>query len=238
MNISVKSTITRATIALGAGALLAVAVPLAASAHVTVSPSSAKPGSYALVTFKVPNESATASTISVELKLPEATPFTSVSYVPVPGWSTKLITSTLVKPIKIENNTLTDAVTRVVWTANTGSGIAPGQVQLFPLSLGAVPNTGQIQLDVVQTYSDGTVALWNQAGANVESPAPVLYVSTAPPASHNADGLLTTKNIGDAAPTASVAPTDIVARILAIGGLVFGAVGIVLAVVTLRRRAV
>ena len=234
MNVMIKKPFTRVAVALGAGALLAVAVPLSASAHVTVSPYSAKPGSYALVTFTVPNESATASTIAVEVNLPAATPFTSVSYVPVPGWTTKLVTSTLVKPIKIDNNTLTDAVTRVIWTANPGSGIAQGQLQLFPLSLGAIPNTGQIQLNVTQTYSDGTTALWNQAGVKAENPAPVLYVTNAPVGSHDADTEVTAQTIAEATPAAS---NDIIARSLAIGGLVFGAVGIVLTVVTLRRRA-
>ncbi|MEO7122558.1 MAG: DUF1775 domain-containing protein, partial [Lacisediminihabitans sp.] len=78
------------TIALAAGVLLAVAVPLSASAHVTVAPNAAAAGSYALVTFKVPTESATAVTNKLEVDLPTDTPFTSVSYVPVTGWTVDL----------------------------------------------------------------------------------------------------------------------------------------------------
>ena len=52
----------KGAVALGAGALLAIAAPLAASAHVTINPNAAEAGSYAVITVKVPNESATAST--------------------------------------------------------------------------------------------------------------------------------------------------------------------------------
>jgi uncharacterized protein YcnI len=74
------SPVTRISAALGAGTLLAIAAPLAASAHVTINPDAAEAGSYAVVTVKVPNESDTATTTKVQLSLPEDTPFTSVRH--------------------------------------------------------------------------------------------------------------------------------------------------------------
>ncbi len=52
-----KTTLRRTLVGLAAGAALAIAVPLAASAHVTVNPNTATAGSYATVNFRVPTES-------------------------------------------------------------------------------------------------------------------------------------------------------------------------------------
>jgi uncharacterized protein YcnI len=227
-----------ASIAIAAGALLAVAVPLSASAHVTISPNTASAGSYALITIKVPNESATAVTNKVEVDIPADTPFSSVSYVPVAGWTVETVTETLPKPVKITGGEVTKAVTKVTWTAQPGSEIAAGQLQLFPLSVGAVPDTGKIVLKALQTYSDGTVVSWAETGENAEHPAPVLYVNDAPAGAHGSTAGPTVEATETPAPTATVASSsDVVARGLGIGGLVLGAVGAVLGIVAFRREA-
>jgi uncharacterized protein YcnI len=229
-----KRTIAAAT-ALGAGALLAIAAPLAASAHVVVTPNTAEAGSYSLVSFKVPTESATASTVKLEVDFPTATPFGSVSYVPVSGWTTTVSTEKLPKPVKVGENTMTEAVTKVTWTASAGAEIMPGQVQLFPLSLGPVPDVNKVQFKAVQTYSDGKVVNWADTSADADEPAPALYVNEAPPSTAHHSGTQITAS-AEAAPNATTSSnTDPVARGLGIGGLVVGAVGIVLAVVWRRR---
>ena len=63
--------------ALVAAAALALAVPLAASAHVTIGTNQADPGSYPVIDFKVPTESATATTTAIDITLPPDTPFGS-----------------------------------------------------------------------------------------------------------------------------------------------------------------
>ncbi len=226
------------TIAIAAGALLAVAVPLSASAHVTVSPNTATAGSYALVTFKVPTESATAVTTRLEVDIPTDTPFSSVSYVPVVGWRTEVVTETLPAPIKIGGNELKRAVTKVVWTAEPGSEIKAGQLQLFPLSVGAVPDTGKIVFKALQGYSDGSTVSWIETTENAAHPAPVLYVNDAPPAA--AHGTKTAPTVSATelpGPAATASSNDVVARGLGIGGLVLGAIGAVLGVVAFRRGA-
>lgn len=231
-------TLAAVSIAVGAGTLLAVAAPLAASAHVTITPNTSEPGSYALVTFRVPNESATAVTNRVEVDIPAATPFSSVSYVPVAGWDVSLVTETLPKPIKVDANELKEAVTKVIWTAHPGSEIADGQLQLFSLSVGAVPETGRILLPIIQTYGDGTAVHWDGATADSEHPAPTLYVTDAPVASHHDDAEVTaaTEPEAHAGTAAATSASDPLARGLGIAGLMLGAVGIVLGAVTLRRR--
>ena len=221
--------------AIGAGILLVLAAPLSASAHVSVDPGQAAAGSYAVITVKVPNESETAATSRVELTLPADTPFTSVRYVPVAGWSAELVRTTLPEPVEVGEATVTEAVTSVVWTADAGSEIAAGELQLFPLSVGPVPDTGSISLPAEQSYTDGTIVSWSEEGDDAEHPAPVLYVNHAPAEDHHAG---TTDD--DAEVTAAAATDggdDVLARILGIGGLVVGVVGIVLAVTARRRTA-
>lgn len=216
--------------AAGAAFVLAIAAPLSASAHVTVSPNTASAGSYALVNIKVPNESATAVTTKIELSLPTDTPFLSVSYVPVAGWTADLVRTTLPSPVKVGDNTITEAVTKVIWTATPGFEISAGQLQVFPLSVGPVPSTGSIVMPAEQTYSDGTIVSWSDTKSGAEHPAPVLYVNDAPAADHH-DAAGDTAGHGDAASS-----SDALARSLGIGGLVVGAIGIVVAIAALRRK--
>ena len=233
---------TTLSIAGVAGLFIAAAAPLAASAHVTINPDSAEPGSYSLISVKVPNESATAGTSKVEVQLPTDTPFSSVSYVPVAGWTVDVVKSTLPEPVTVGENEITDAVTSVVWTAEPGSEITAGQLQVFGLSLGPVPDTGSVTLPAIQTYTDGDVVEWTETTEDAEHPAPVLYVNDAPvdhhggadPSEPDAD----TATAPDAStPAASVSSDDVLARVLGIGGLLVGAVGIVLAVTARRRPA-
>ncbi|MCU1412940.1 MAG: hypothetical protein JWN80_280 [Microbacteriaceae bacterium] len=224
----------KAALALGAGVALALAVPLAASAHVTVTPYTATPGSYALVTFKVPNESGSTITTAVEIDIPGDTAFADVSYVPVSGWTGMLTTTTLSTPIKVEGNEQKTGVTKVTFTADAGNGIRDGQLQLFQLSVGPVPDVGRVYLPTTQTYSDGSVVKWTDRSADAEHPSPVLYVNDAPVISDDSDAEVTAASQAELSPQSG---TDVLARGLGIGGLVVGVVGIVL-FITSRRKPV
>lgn len=214
-----------------AGALIALAAPLAASAHVTIDTKQAAPGSYPTIQVQVPNESATEATNRVELTLPTDEPFGYVGYVPVAGWSTEVVKDG-------------ETPVAVVWTADAGSEITDGQVQRFPIVLGPIPDTGSIVLATDQTYTDGSVVSWSGTEEGAEHPAPVLYVNDTPPADEHGG----THDDGDddghddtvtAEPISSVteSSTDVLARILGIGGLVVGIVGLVFAITTRRTAA-
>ncbi|MEO6826061.1 MAG: YcnI family protein [Microbacteriaceae bacterium] len=247
-----KSTFIHAGMALSVGALLAVAAPLAASAHVTVDPGQASAGSYATLTFKVPNESETAGTVKLAVTLPTDTPFTAVSYQPVPGWSTEVVTQKLDKPVKISGATVTEAPSSVVWTAEPGTQITAGQFQRFAISVGPVPSVGHLALAAVQTYSDGTVVNWDQKaaadGTEPEHPAPTLYINDAPPSgAHEAASAGSVNattgpvnaaagNAAGAATEASHSAADATAMGLGIGGLALGAIALVVAALALTRR--
>ncbi|MCS5715814.1 YcnI family protein [Herbiconiux sp. CPCC 205716] len=226
---------------------LAIAAPLSAGAHVRVDPGQAGPGGYTTLTFKVPNESATASTTSLTVDLPTDTPFTSVSYQPVPGWTAQVTTAALPEPIEVGDATVTEAPVSVTWTAIDGAGIGDGEFQLFPISVGPVPDTGSIVLPAHQGYSDGTVVDWDEPlgadGAEPEHPAPVLYVNDAPPVDEHAGMAPVTAGSGSGG-SASVAAGgsssgDELGALglgFGIGGFVLGAGALVVAALALLRR--
>ncbi len=203
----VRSLVTGGT-AMAAAALIALAAPLAAQAHVTVAPGQADVGSWTTLTFKVPNESATAGTVGLAVMLPTDTPFTSVSYQPVPGWSAQIETAKLPQPIEVHGASITEAPSKITWTADEGTSIAAGQFQQFVISAGPVPDTGHIILPAHQTYSDGSVVAWDEVagadGAEPAHPAPTLYVNDEPAGDgHSHDD---SDDMASVTPSAPVAP--------------------------------
>jgi uncharacterized protein YcnI len=221
--------------ALGAATLLALSAPLSASAHVSLDANTATPGSFTTLTFRVPNETADgASTNKVTLTLPTGTSLlSSVSYLPVPGWTTQLVTTELATPITNGDDTITKAVTRVIWTADPGSEYGPGSMGIFKLFVGPIPDVGRLKLPTEQGYSDGSLVSWS-GGTDSEHPAPVLYVDDAPVVDHDADSAPVTTVTTTTAP-ATAAP-DVLARVLGGVGLVLGAVGLVVAITGRRPR--
>jgi uncharacterized protein YcnI len=165
--------------ALGTSALL-VAAAGPAVAHVTVQPGEATKGGYAKVAFRVPNESDTAGTIKLEVTFPADTPIASVRTKPTPGWTAERRMEKLAKPIESHGSEITEAVRTVVWTAQPGVRIGPGEFTEFEVSLGRLPeDVDRLIIPAVQTYDDGEVVRWEEAPAadgaeEPEHPAPVL----------------------------------------------------------------
>jgi uncharacterized protein YcnI len=207
-------------------AILVLGAPLAASAHVKVSPNSARAGDDIALTFRVPNESETAGTVKVEIDLPTKTPFAGADYDPVVGWSAQIVTQKLARPIKNDGVEITEAPVKVIFTADPGVQIKAGQFQEFALALDLTPNTGSVEFPVYQTYSDGTVVTWNEktpaSGEEPDNPAPTLYINDAPPAS---DG-------GGSGVGVAVTATD-AANSTATSALILGSAGLAVAVIAL-----
>ncbi|MCK0117202.1 YcnI family protein [Isoptericola sp. S6320L] len=180
-------TLLRRALTSGGVVLLGLTVAVggagAASAHVTVDPSEAEAGGYALLTFRVPNESDTASTTELEVDLPTDTPFAHVSVEPVPGWTATVTTAELDEPVSVHGAEITEAVDTVTWTADDAdAAIAPGEFRRFTVSAGPVPEVESIVLPAHQTYSDGEVVSWEEVAegdAEPSLPAPVLAVTSA-----------------------------------------------------------
>lgn len=246
---------TAAATLLTAGVLLGGADP--ASAHVRVVPDTTTPGSYALLTFRVPNEDPTAVTTKLTLTLPTTDPFPAVSVQPLAGWDATVTDAPLPKPVTDDGGaTLTRAPHTVTWTAQQGQGIGADQLQLFVLSVGPLPKSGTVLIPATQTYSDGTVVTWNQptpaSGAEPEHPAPAFTIGPpaagADPAGSPASPTVTASRTTDGSvgsagqpvvQSAAVSPTDGTARWLGGVGLLVGAVGLLVGALGLtaaRRR--
>ena len=161
---------------LGTVLLAALALPSAAQAHVTLQPNEAPAGAFVREDVRVPNEQDKANTTKIALQLPDG--FLTVSYEPVPGWTTKVTTQKLPKPVKTEDGEVTAQVKRITWT---GGKIAPGQFQDFPLSVQVPDKPGQaLTFKAIQTYDNGDVSRWIGPPSGDE-PAPQVKVTAATP---------------------------------------------------------
>jgi uncharacterized protein YcnI len=177
----------RRRVLLGAAVAVSLALLVAgpASAHVTVSSPDARPGGFGKLVFRVPTESAKASTVALTITLPADTPFASVASQARPGWKATTTDRHLARPITTDDGfTVDKATATVTWTATAG-GIPPQQFDEFALSVGPFPDkpAGPLVFPAVQSYSDGSVVRWDQpltAGkAEPEHPAPQLTLTSA-----------------------------------------------------------
>jgi uncharacterized protein len=228
--------------------VLALSVP--AFAHVSVQPEgAAAKGGYAVVDFKVPNERDDASTTKLEVNFPTDHPLASVMPEPMPGWKIDVTKSKLDKPLEMHGEKISEAVTKVTWTAD-GKGIEPGYFEKFPLSIGQLPeDTDQLVFKALQTYSNKEVVRWievpQEGQEEPDNPAPVLELSAASEDGHHAssgdeasDAKSAEKASADTAASDSTSSdsTDTTARVLGIVGIVVGAAGVAYGVLAGRRR--
>jgi uncharacterized protein YcnI len=231
----VPRVLWRSAVAVAAVGVAVFGMAAPASAHVTVSSASAVQGGYAKVTFRVPNEKSDADTVKLEVVLPADQPIASVSTKPVQGWTVAAEKAKLPTPIKTDDGELTEAVSKITWTATGDAAIKAGQFQEFDVSLGPLPkNAGQIVFKALQTYSTGEIVRWIEVpsgGSEPANPAPVLKLAKADTTDTGADG--------GTAPAAEKIEEDSNALPIGLGiaGLVLGALGLGVALVAFRRSA-
>lgn len=222
-------TVTKAALAVAAGTALALSAPLAASAHVTVDPSTTGAGSYAVLTFAIPHGCDGSATTSISISIPEQ--IASVTPTVNPGWDVSLTREG-------------DRVTTVDYTAHTP---LPSELRdTFELSLrlpdGAVGDT--LAFPVLQSCVEGSVD-WASLEAGAAAPAPVVVLTESTGGGHGHDHEHAdagdhddhSEHVGDADSGAHTvdATVDSLARVFGVAGLAVGAAGIVVAVAALRR---
>jgi len=204
-------------------AAIAIAMPVAAQAHVRVlSYQSAVQGGFAALTFRVPTEE-NSPTVKVEVTMPTDTPLAFVSTMPKAGWSITTEKVTLKTPIESDDGNVTEAISKITWTATAG-GIPPSSYDEFNVSVGPLPKVASLSFPAVQTYGTGDVVRWIEptppGGTEPDHPVPSLTLAAASGES-----------------TASTASSsDDTARGLGIAGLAVGALGLVVAGVSLATR--
>jgi uncharacterized protein len=160
--------------ALATGAAAALAVPAAASAHVTLHPNVLPSGGFTVVGVRVPNERDNARTTKVDVKFPPG--FIFVSYQPTPGWTATILSRKLAKPVTVFGEKHTTEVDRVVWSSKTGIG--KGQFVEFPLSVAmpAAKPKSVLTFKALQTYSSGEIVRWI-GSPSADTPAPQVLVA-------------------------------------------------------------
>ncbi|MEU6579429.1 YcnI family protein [Nocardia sp. NPDC046763] len=190
-----------------AAAVVIAAAP--AGAHVSVSGPDAARGGSAVLTFRVPNESATGSpTTALTVQFPA---LTEVNTQTMPGWRAEV------------SRNADHKVTGVTWTADPGGGIGPRQFGSFAVLADGLPDTDSITMPATQTYADGQTVKWDQTssgGSEPENPAPVLQLAPKPSGAAADHG-----DVKTAAPQ-SQSEKDTTARWLGSIGIVLGALGL------------
>lgn len=240
MNRSTHLTL-RSTAALAVAAIGLGLGALPASAHVTVRADATASGGYAGLTFRVPNESDSASTDTLVVTLPQDKPLANVSVKPVPGWTAEVKSAELPEPVRTNDLNLTEAPRTITWTAESKDAqIAPGEYQEFAISGGPLPEPGTLVLPAEQTYTDGEVVDWAEGpteGEEPEHPAPVVEVTEAEEGhGHGAEEAAEDDDTTTAA-TASGDSSDTPARALGGLALVVALVGVGITALTGRRRS-
>jgi uncharacterized protein YcnI len=229
-SVSLPRPLARLAVVVLAATTAVVASAGLASAHVTVSSPDATPGGFGKVTFRVPNESDTASTVKLRVQIPTDPPLASLRYEPIPGWTAATTRTQLDPPVTDDDGRqITEAISVVEFTAVAGAGIGPGEFLEFSLSGGPFPDRESLTFPVVQSYSDGSESAWIEPSVDGQAepahPAPVLSLTGAQTAgtSGSATGESATASQEVSSQPAGVALVlAILALLVAISGVVLG----------------
>jgi periplasmic copper chaperone A len=214
---------------LAAGAVALATVP--ASAHVSVDADVTSAGAeHAVLTFRVPNEDASAGTVKVAISFPTRTPLSSVRPAAKAGWAITTTRAKLDPPVTTEDGTLDEAVSQVVFTARTpADAIGPDTYDTFSIQVGPLPKQpGTLAFPTIQTYSSGRSVSWiepvTDPANEPEHPAPTVQVTA--PGAEAGPGLA--QPAAPAVPSAEQASSasDPTARTLGVAGLVLGGLGL------------
>jgi periplasmic copper chaperone A len=216
------------TTAVLAALAMSTVVAASASAHVSVSSQDAGPGGYGKITFRVPNESDTASTVVLRIQVPREAAMTSLRTQTLPGWTVTRTRVDLEEPLAFQGEEITSYVSVLEYRADAGTGIAPGEFQEFALSGGPFPDADQLTFPAVQVYSDGSETAWIEptvdGQAEPEHPAPVLTLASDASAGDGSAAVeeADQADAGESSPGGVALGLAILALLVGIGAVVLG----------------
>lgn len=219
--------------ALGAGTLLALGAPLAASAHVGVTSTSTAAGSYTVLGFGIPHGCGESPTTKLTFTIPEG--IDRVTPTVNPGWTIEEVIETLPEP-KTDSHgaSVVDRVSQVVYTAVTPLPSDLRDVIELSLQLPADAEGETLAFPVLQECTEGSTD-WSdpvvEGEEEPEHPAPSITVTAAESEDHHGGAVNTSahddEDATSEAPTAADASTDDpVARALGVTGIVVGVAGL------------
>lgn len=223
-----------------AGVLL-TASAAAASAHVTISPSTGQAGAYAVLTVSVPHGCDGSATTKIAIKLPDD--IVSVTPTRNPFWTVSVTKKKLAQPVTDEHgSTITERDDTITYTARTP--LSDHQRDAFELSLKLPDKAGQtLAFPVVQTCQKGQTG-WTEVAANgqdadsLEHPAPTVTLTAASRTGQDGDHGPTAPGApptGQTPPAAASPGADL--GVWGLGAGLLGLVAGVTALVQVRRRS-
>ena len=217
-----KLTMTKPILALAAA--IALILPAAAAAHVTVSPTETPANGYAMLDFAVPHGCDGAPTTGISIQMPPQV----VSATPeeVAGWTVRTKEGKLPQPTEQHGEKVTEGVRQVTWT---GGPLPSAHLQRFGLNVALGGEAGEaVPFKVIQECAGGAETAWIQEvtadGPEPEHPAPTLTLTAAEDGHH-----------ASAEPAAATEPDDGSGDGLAIAALIVGALGLIVGGLALAR---
>ncbi|MFT4157683.1 MAG: YcnI family protein [Microbacterium sp.] len=218
-----RSTTTLTTGLIG-GALIAIAAPLAASAHVTVTPDEIVADEHGVLTFAFSHGCETSPTTSLKITMPEG--LASVAPTMDSDWT-----------IDVERGD-DGLVSAVTYTA-----VTPVPIDLrgaVSMSVGLDDDTPDtLVFPVVQTCVEGSTE-WTQVAAegedphSLDDPAPQVTVTAADEDGHD---MAARHEEADAGPSDPAPAADSVGTVLGGAALAAGLAALMVSVLAYRRRA-
>jgi uncharacterized protein YcnI len=218
----------RPAIAIAAAAL---ALPAAASAHVSLHPNEIPAGAFVTLDVRVPGEQPGAYAYKVEMQMP--TGFTDVDVENIPGWSAKETITTLKKPLPTPDGPVDQVVSQITWSGDRSSlgRLANGYFTQFPIEL-TIPAAlagRSLTFKTVEFYSNGKNAYWI-GPPSATFPAPTINIT-------KAGGVIEDVTGNEAGPTPGFVPTTSAGPVAAASSNALGIVATVLAALALLLAA-
>jgi len=229
-------------VTLGAVAAIVLGTAGAASAHVSATATSTAANSYTTATFSVPHGCDGSPTTKIEFQVPESV--IEVTPTVNPNWKITKATEPYTSPSAAADGEhaedAAERVTSITYTAKTPLPADERDTFALSFSLPDGKAGDLVEFPAIQTCEKGSVE-WNQeqqAGeAEPEHPAPSITLTAAEATDDDGDPVAATPTAEAAAGSTAPADPDLVGRFLGLGGLVLGAVALVVAVAGTRRRS-
>jgi uncharacterized protein YcnI len=202
-------------------ALIAMVLPAAAVAHVTLQPGEWEAGSFAALVVRVPNERDDAETTTVTLQFPESIP--SARFKPHPACEREVQREELAEPVE----ELTERIVSVTWTCDPA--IPTDGYDEFGISL-RVPEDAEpgeeILFPAIQTYSSGEEVGWIDPDPEADLPAPRIVVAAPEDEDAEAAPAPTTESADETAAVPAVGTDDGGDDSLSTVAIIFGIAGL------------
>jgi uncharacterized protein YcnI len=173
-----------------AGVATAVGVvlgtPATASADVSVTPTQARQGDEADLTFRVTEDRPGVYTTRVEVQFPTAAPIAEVYPLSDPTWAPKITYRELSRPVQGHHGSASTTVAAGITWFRAAEAARSDKPAALRVAMGPMPQIERLTLTVLQTYSDGKVRRWPSASSAQGGAGPVLLLAPAAARPHSA----------------------------------------------------